>query len=178
MAVIEAIETVYLEVDTATFSFSSIAGYKHLQIRFSANTTQTGSDNGHLYLQFNDVTSADYDFFMMYTGYSASVDGFASGGNNTRTGTTGTMNLTGNFGGGPIEFGAGTVLIPDYLHATKNCSSQALGGKPYVNGQRGFAALTMAEADIPGAMTKITVLPSSDNWQRGSSFTLYGIKSS
>ena len=39
MAIVEAIETVYLEADTASVTFSSLSGYEHLKIHINGQIT-------------------------------------------------------------------------------------------------------------------------------------------
>ena len=56
MAIIEAIESHYLEVDTASVTFSSLGSYEHLQLRMSARHNNYGFmwqlyDNCYEYLQ-------------------------------------------------------------------------------------------------------------------------------
>ena len=81
-------------------------------------------------------------------------------------------------GGAPAQYGCGTVLIPDYLHANKNIVCQQLGGKSLTADGRGQASMTMGILDSATALTKITLTPETGDWLRGTVFTLYGLKSS
>ena len=63
MAVIEAIETVYLEADVASVTFDSISGYEHLQLRFSETAIYL---NGAIRIEFNDDTGSNYAFQQMF----------------------------------------------------------------------------------------------------------------
>ena len=174
----EAIETIRLEVDTASVSFTSMAGYKHLTLHYSAASNTTSGDTKSIKMQFNDVTSSDYEFFQMY-GRATSVDGFKSSEANTRTGfLTTRQKSVGYMGGAPSQYAGGTILIPDYLHANKNIVCQQVGGKATPESGRGQASMTMGILDSATALTKITLTPETGDWLRGTVFTLYGLKSS
>lgn len=175
----EAIETIRLEVDTASVSFTSMAGYKHLMLHYSAASNTTSGDTKSIKMQFNDVTSGTaYEFFQMY-GRSSSTGGFTSAEDNTRTGfLTTRQKSVGYMGGAPGQYACGSILIPDYLHANKNIVTQQVGGKTYIESGRGQASMTSGILDSAAALTKITLTPETGDWLRGTVFTLYGLKSS
>jgi hypothetical protein len=174
----EAIETIRIETDAASAVFDSMAGYKHLTLHYSAASNTTSGDTKSIFMYFNDVSSADYEFFQMY-GRATSGSGFQSSSSNTRTGfLTTRQKSVGYMGGAPAQYGCGTVLIPDYLHANKNIVCQQLGGKSLTADGRGQTSMTTGILDSATALTKITLLPETGSWLRGTVFTLYGLKSS
>ena len=76
-------------------------------------------------------------------------------------------------------FGGGVITIPDYLNANKNTSLYEAGGVNNKAGaSRGMQGYSDAVWDDTAALTKITLTPQNDDWLRGTTFTLYGIKSS
>ena len=175
MAIIEAIETIYLEADAASVSFDSIAGYEHLQLHYSIASDTTGGDWKSILIQFNDDTGSNYHYRQMYA-YSTSKSTFGSGGAETRTGWMSTLQENSS---APYSYGGGTITIADYLSANKNTSLLDVGGVNNRSGaSRGIQGTSMSVWDDTAALTKITLKPQNDNWLRGTTFTLYGIKSS
>jgi len=175
MAVIEAIETLYLEADASTVSFSSIAGYQHLELHFSV-ATDDGYDWDQVTLRFNDDSGTNYTYRTMYT-YSSTDTAFGSGGAEART-LWNTSNYRPN-SVGPTGQGGGVITILDYLNANKNTSICGVGGLNNAVGlNRGMQGMCTAVWDDTSAVTKITLIPQYGDWIRSSSFTLYGIKSS
>ena len=183
MAIIEAIETIRLEATAASVSFDSMAGYEHLQLRFSAATDDTGGNWKSINLQFNNDTASNYTYRQMYS-YSSSTATFGSNAANTRSGwiTTyegGIGGGAGNYGGGaPQSFGGGVITIPDYLNTNKNTASFTMGGTGGRGATRGLQGVTWGLWDTTSALTKITLAPQTGSWITGTTFTLYGIKSS
>lgn len=174
MAIIEAIETLRLEADVTSVAFTSMAGYEHLQIRYSGASDTTGSNWQSINLQFNDDTASNYTYRQMYS-FNSSAAVFGSNAANTRSGFITTYE-TG--GGAPHSYGAGVITIPDYLNASKNISCMTRGGTGGRGSTRGLQGLTWGLWNNVAALTKITLTPQTDDWVRGTSFTLYGIKSS
>ena len=174
MAIIEAIETLYLEANTSSVAFTSMAGYEHLQIRFSGASDTTGSNWQSINLQFNDDTASNYTYRQLYS-FSSSKASFGSNAANTRSGFITTYE---SGGGAPQSYGGGVITIPDYLNANKNTVSSTMGGTGGRGATRGLHGLTWGLWNNAAALTKITLTPQTDDWVRGTSFTLYGIKSS
>ena len=176
MAIIEAIETVYLEADAASVTFDSVAGYEHLQLRFSFGSDVPSGDWKSLTLQFNDDTGSNYTYVQMYA-YGTSKTWFGSNSTNTRNGWMSTYDdesVADTYG-----YGGGVLIIPDYLNANKNTACLEAGG---VNNQgganRGMQGTSWGLWDDTAAVTKIKITPQDDSWLRGTVFSLYGIKSS
>tara|TARA_R110002020_G_scaffold473330_1_gene702449 strand:- start:534 stop:1064 length:531 start_codon:yes stop_codon:yes gene_type:complete len=176
MAIMEAIETVRLEVDTASVTFDSVAGYEHLELRFSfASNLQNGNWQS-LTLQFNDDTGSNYTYRQMYA-YGASKASFGSNSTNTRNGWMSTYDdesVADTYG-----YGCGVLTIPDYLNAYKNTTCLEAGGVVNrVGANRGIQGISWGLWDDAAALTKIKVTPQTNYWLRGTVFSLYGIKSS
>jgi len=176
MAIIEAIETVYLEADAANITFSSLAGYEHLELIMSLRGTRTTSqiyteatlnaDDGSNYSTrrihasggnlYGQSTSSDSDFFNNY--------------NSTSSGVSGRGDL----------YSYGRLTIYDYLHTNKNTTisedwTTLLGDVSYGQTDRNIGVW-----DNTAAVTSIKLRPGSGsyNFLRGSTITLNGIKSS
>jgi|10_taG_2_1085330.scaffolds.fasta_scaffold19120_3 hypothetical protein len=173
MAIIEALETIYLEADATSVTFSSIsASYEHLQIRLTAK-----SDRDYYYdpidLNLNsDTTSGNYQGADLY----ASNTSESSYSYNASY-------LGGIAGDGPV---GGTVYTQnysnmvwdlfDYANANKNTSWQYSMYVPVVEPVLYFAG---GSWDNTAAVATIKLEPKNGtNFVRGSEFTLYGIKSS
>jgi hypothetical protein len=167
MAIMEAIETVYLEVDAASVTFDSISGYEHLQLRFSE---RANGPNGAVYMQFNDDTGNNYAYQQM-SGSASSATGNFNGASTTQIALIGTTNKSGgtNYGGGVID-------ILDYANPNKNTSVQCSYGSRMDTASQ-FVVSGDGLWDNIAAVTKIKFYE-FNGWKRGSSFTLYGIKSS
>jgi hypothetical protein len=175
MAIIEAIETLRLEADASSVTFDSLAGYEHLQLRFSMATDSTGGDWKSILIQFNDDTASNYHFRQLYA-YGSSNGSFGSTLDSTRNGWMSTYQANSM---APIVYGGGFIIIPDYLNANKNTAVLETGGtqnKP--NANRGIQGTSWAIWDNTAAITKIKLSPQNDNWKQGTFFTMYGIKSS
>jgi hypothetical protein len=175
MAIIEAIATQYLEADAASVTFDSVAGYEHLQLRFSFASDTTAGDWQSLTLQFNDDTASNYTYRQMYS-YSTSASSFGSNGQNTRNGWMSTLSSNSV---APAAYGGGVLMIPDYLNANKNTACLEAGGVNNKSGaNRGMQGTSWGLWDNTAAITKIKITPQNDSWLRGTVFSLYGIKSS
>ena len=178
MAVIEAIETVYLEADVASVTFSGIPGtYEHLQIQMSArNTFPYRAGTGALTL--NGTTGSAYSTHGMAASDTGNSANPYTGEANTKMPrlTTGD-GISGTTGGvDSADFGTAIIDILDYRNASKNTTVLSMGGNslttstPYV----WFASGLFDDTTV---ITSIT-LDSNGSWMRGSEFTLYGLNSS
>ncbi len=179
MAIIEAIDTIYLEADVSSVEFTSIPStYEHLEL-----TGSTHSD-GALYYETINVqlgtgggaadSGTNYSNAQIYSYYNT-IGG---------SGVTGLAAWYGLFAAegksGRVRYGTGRVLIMDYANANKNCSSFADMGGAYYNTSSNYTEIIGSVWDNTGAVDRIKILPytGSQNLVRGSTFTLYGIKSS
>ena len=178
MAVIEAIATTYLEADAASVSFdiNSSPGntYEHLQLRGSLITVHTG---GHADFTVNLATGGgavdtgnNYSYHDMYG---------AGTGNSVAQGASArlkfyTANTTANSNSAQTysEF---VIDILDYRNTSKNTTLMGVVG---LNDSSNWASLDSGLWDNTGAVTTVQIAGSYGDIVRGSSFTLYGLKSS
>jgi hypothetical protein len=162
----ELIETQVLGSNVASVTFSSIpASYKHLQLRYTA---QTNSNQSVLRGRFNsDTTSSNYSRHYLYG--SGSGVGSAASANN------GWLDF------GPLEVGtnlftAGVVDVLDYANTNKNKTIRALAGRR--GSSNPFIQLSSGGWFSTSAVTSLTVSEAffGQNLLTGSRFSLYGIK--
>jgi hypothetical protein len=162
----ELIETQVLGSNVASVTFSSIpATYKHLQLRYTA---QTNSNQSILRGRFNgDSTSANYSRHYLY-GDGSSVGSSASANN-------GWLDF------GPLEVGtnlftAGIVDVLDYTSTNKNKTIRALAGR--AGSANRNIALSSGGWFSASAVTSLTVSEAffGQNLLTGSRFSLYGIQ--
>ena len=174
MAVIETIETVYLEVDTASITFSSLGSYKDLQLVMSAHSDNSGSGYHSIYIEFNSSAGSDYSShkFYAYNDTSKTIDKYSGQ----------AYVYAGGITAGPLSDGnlyaPTTVNIFDYLSTNKiTALNQTSGIEDDYNGNSNvqFAG---AMWNSTAAVTAIKVSPSSSSFKRGTTMSLYGIKSS
>ena len=186
MAVLEAISLVVLEDWATSVEFTSLGTYDHLQLRVSIrSTTKAESDDIRLTLGGSTYdTGANYSraYFTgrattntMYTGHSKNLtDG---------RGPIGTM--TGHYTSGP-EFGYGIYDILNYRSSTNNTvckwswDTSGIGPEDQ-HGQNSAPGLALGSNLYNHSQTiqKIKLhVWNGPQWQRGSSFALYGWKDS
>lgn len=174
MAVIEAIETVYLEADAANITFSSLGSYKDLQLSMSAQSVYHGSGSHAIYIEYNGSGGSDYTShtFYVYNDTSVSLNKY-----------TGLSSINGGgITAGPLSNGhlyaPTTVNIFDYLNTNKITSSNCVSG--IEDGYSSFSRVDYSGMmwNSTAAVTSIKVFPSSSSFRRGTTISLYGIKSS
>ncbi len=174
MAVIEAIQTTYLEADATSVTFSSIPdSYAHLQLRCNMKSERYNSFVDGLRVQFNSDTGAPgYGYHWMAGRDSTPA---AWGLEDTYLNLQGM--LAARTSGGVTEaanFGVAVIDILDYADdGGKNTTVMALLGTSLgwldVNLQSGYW-------DTKDAVDTITLEQvNGPNFMRGSEFTLYGI---
>jgi len=174
MAIIEAIESHYLELDTASVTFSSLGSYEHLQLRMSARHNAAGGGSHMVYLRFNSDTGGNYTstFMNAYNGNNVNP--------NRYTGQTEVYG--GGRESGPLDpaasYGVSVVDIYDYANANKNLSLQQLSGVTKGYSNQSYIMTGSALWDNAAAVTSILVYPPSGSFRRGTEISLYGIKSS
>ena len=173
MAVIEAIETVYLEADAANVTFSSVSGYAHLQLNISGKSAATGSGNRDVYVQLNGDTGGNY-YWNDMTGYTSSTSGDAY------TGFThwymGAIN--GNQYTRTANYGSVNMIIPNYTSANIKTAVMSFSGEWAVSPSNPMVKMSGGGWSNKAAVTSIKLYPSSGSFQRGTAITIYGIKSS
>ena len=172
MAIIEAIETAYVEADVATLTFSGIpATYEHLQLRASVRSSHDSSYLDAIHIQFNGDSASNYSTHNFNANKSAVAAGGDAGDDTVNPGYAATV------GQDTAEYSVFIIDILDYTNTNKNTSVQGtnhLGGS-YTSDYLHFFSGSWRNTD---AVTSILFDLTSASWKRGSEITLYGIKSS
>ena len=167
----DLLETQVLASSAASVSFTSLstyaADYQHLQIRFTARTTQAvvASD---LRMRLNGVTSASYSRHLLYgNGSTVASSGLAS-----QT----FMNLVNIPGSSATAdaYCAGVIDLLDPFDTTKNTTMRALAGN--VTSGDNLIALASGAYLSTDAITSATLINLSGDLAIGSRFSLYGIR--
>ncbi len=181
MAVIEAIETIYLEADVSSVEFSSIpATYEHLQFRLTARSSYAATGQATLDVQLGTGGGA-VDTGTNYSRHYVRGSGTGTPDVQKATGSTAIDCMRAvNAYEASTKYSPSIMDILDYANANKNTTVQAMtfadksaGGNP----ELGFASGLW---DATGAVdrVKFTLSAGNYNFMRGSEFTLYGLKSS
>jgi hypothetical protein len=162
----DLLETQTLTGSQSSVTFSSLSTYastyQHLQLRIVTRMGGTGGAKSNL-LRFNGVsTSSYYSHFLL--GNGSSVSSFSGSGTNIFLGIGGNLATTN-------RFGAAVVDILDPFETTKNKVTRSLGGEA-------ASELTLISGlwNSTAAVSSITLLPETADYQIGSRFSLYGIK--
>ena len=172
MAVVEAIATVYCEVDTASITWSSLGSYEHLQIRCNIKSDRSGSMVDGFQITFNGDTASNYSHHYMW-GTSSSTSGNAF--------TSTRLNIQNQLAaqGGVTDaanFSTGIIDVLDYRNANKNTTVIATMGS---TGNWSTVSFESGLWDSTAAVTSILLdQVNGPNFMRGSEFTLYGLNSS
>jgi len=179
MAVIEAIETVYLEADQASVTFDALGSYEHLQLRMMLRSTNTVSQYMLGEMRFGDTDGIDStgNYAHQYMSATGTSEGGAGGtGFDAARFYTGALN---NYNVGAGFYGEVVIDILDYQSTTKNVVYQYVGTSMASTGSQ-FMVMGTGSWDKPtlgNPMTQFYIQNSSGNHIRGSSFTLYGLNS-
>ena len=172
MAVMEAIETVYLEVDSITsVAFTSIpATYEHLQLRISSRDLY-GTTYDWIFLRFNSDSGTNYSSHAM-EGYSSSTNGVEETGKTyARLGVA-----VGSHANVPTAtYSTNVIDILDYANTNKNTTMMGLGGNALgAQSVRPSSAL-WGDTDAVNRIDVYVLYTAA--WERGTEMTLYGLKS-
>ena len=182
MAVVEAIQTQYLEADATSVTFTDIpATYEHLQLRMSAKTDSTdmdsiGGEAAFGAFRMNGITGTNYAYVRMEAYGDEDVGG--AGGNQSelfcaRFATVGEP--TSGFSSRPAFYGGAVLDILDYVNTDKMTTVMC------VSGTSGPINVSLDGGVFNSNLTVHTILidqSGGSNWVRGSVFTLYGWNSS
>jgi len=179
MAIIETIETVYLEADAASVTFSSLSGYEHLEIRGTGQSSDAGATD-NVKVQFNSDTGNNYNYH------------YAAGQGNTewvgKTINVGYILFPYNVNGRTMASSGGIemydtfrCIISDYANGNKNTTLSGLAqgkGNAATNGGNAYITRHVAFWDNVAAVTSIKIFTNGGDWLRGTEISVYGIKSS
>ena len=156
----------------ASVEFTSIAStWTHLQIRYLAQTTTSGTGSDNLWISFNsDTTYTNYRRHYLY-GDGSSV----SAGTGQSSSTYGALGFASRAGSTSI-MGAGVVDILDYTSTNKHKTIRSLSGKDSNGaGEIVFYSSLWFPSTI-AAITSIKIQSESNNLSNYSHFALYGVK--
>ena len=156
MAIIEAIDTLYLEADVSSVEFTNIPStYEHLELNASA------ASDGVLFYE---------SLFVQYgTGGGAADSGtnYANGQIWSYYNSIGGGNSASNAGSyvifatevksGTQRYGTGRCIILDYANANKNCTSFSDMGGAYYNTTSNYTEISTNVWDNTGAVDRIKV---------------------
>ena len=179
MAVIEAIETVYLEADVSSVEFSSIpATYEHLQFRLTARSSYAATGQATLDVQLGTgggAVDTGTNYSRHYVRGTGTIEDASAATGSTAIDCMRAVNANEV----STKYSPSIMDILDYANANKNKTVQAMtwADKAGSYPEMGFASGLW---DATGAVdrVKFTLSGGSYNFVRGSEFTLYGLKSS
>jgi hypothetical protein len=174
MAAIEAIETVYLEADASSVTFSSLGSYEHLQLRVSARTDRNDPDLDWVELTFNGAGGTAYSKHLMRGLGATEATHRQTSQAYIRIDRVTALPST------AAEYGTCVIGIFDHANGSKNTTVS------YTTGQVGTGTATTSEVvfgsglwDSVAAVTSVGIAAGGGtNLVRGSEFTLYGLASS
>lgn len=164
----ESIATVTASSGATSITFSSIPStYKHLQVRWLANTYNATSNEG-VYIQFNGDTAANYSFHNLYgDGSGAGASGGASVTYPCLTSTI--LPPSGS------TYGAGILDVIDYASSSKNKTARMFSGKDTNGATTQMVTLASGAWLNTAAITSLT-FKTGTGFSSTSTFALYGIK--
>jgi hypothetical protein len=163
----ESIATATGTGSSGTITFSSIpSGFKHLQIRGMSYDNDSGIDNFRV--RFNSDSTSSYPFHYLS----------GNGATTTATGYSAQTYFWGGYlhgvAGGSGALAASIIEILDYTSTTKNKTTRSLSGiDRNGSGQIGIFSSVWLSTN---AITSISLINPSYNWNTSTTFALYGIK--
>lgn len=169
----DSIATVNGTGSSATISFTSIpSGYKSLQIRYIAKSTQGGAAARYVpTMTLNGASSLFASHALSGTSSTAAASGAATQSNISfryaaiPNSNTGYANM----------FGVGIIDIVDYTSTSKNKTVRGISGVD-VNAVGIMNLFSGLWYDNPTAITQIDITVPTGSWTTTSSFALYGVK--
>jgi len=176
----ELLETQVLAGTAASVDFTNLntnygSIYQHLQVRVAARSSQTGSLVGlRIRLGVSSIdTAANYSHHQLY-GMNNAVSSFGAG--------DVTFIFAAAIAGSSAPasaFGASVIDLLDPFETTKNKTSRALGGVAAGTGtDQSYIALESGSWRNTSAVGQLRVYPAFGNFEIGSRFSLYGMRSS
>jgi len=157
-------------------TFSSIPStYKHLQIRWTAQTNRGTYGFDDLWVRFNGDSSAIYSTHILYGNGSAAATGSDSSATYTNVINSAGTTTSGSWWGSAI------ADVLDYASTSKYKTLRVLNGVDLngnaVGSLNGRVNLASGVYQSTTAISSITILSgASATFQSGSKFALYGIK--
>jgi len=165
----ELIESTILTTTPNSITFSNLGDfsstYKHLQIRYVARDTNTGTNVRNITAQFNSDSTSYYSHYLGGDG-STVVSGAISTSSQFYPGIY--------YSGGTTEiFGAGIIDILDAYSTTKNTTTRSLHG---IGASGGGVYLSSGLYIDTQAVGSVTLFENGTSFAVGSRFSIYGIK--
>ena len=186
MAVIEAISTVYLEAFGAEASYiiwdDIPSTYEHLEIRINAQSNRASYANDAVEIRLGDTghspvdTGANYSYHVLQNDASNTVTAQAA----ASTTVPRIGRISSGFAGA-ANFGSVVISILDYSNANKNTTMMSITGMTSAGTTGNDTAMRLSsmmwnDTSVVNAIQ--LMLSDGGGWNRGSEFTLYGLKSS
>ena len=176
MAIIEAIATEYLEADVKSFEWTSIPStYESLAISLTGRTTASAQTS--IIMRFGTGGGAVDTGTNYYQ-----VTRYSKGSSNSSTQYTSTGFYLFYFLAPSISNSSSysqlNMVIPDYANTNKNTTFESNEGRADSNSTGQTVQATGGVWDNTATIDRIKLECQTDNFVRGSQFTLYGIKSS
>lgn len=171
LAAYELITSSILTSDTPSVTFSSLntlaAGYKHLQIRVTARSSN-GAVSDSLGLRFNGDTGSNYAEHVLYGNGSSALAG-----SGTSQNFMSAMTMAGNSAGSNI-YASGIIDILDFASSSKTKTVRSLSG----NQAQPFIQLRSGLWNSTAPVTSINLYSANGatNLRIYSRFSLYGIR--
>jgi hypothetical protein len=159
---------------TASVTFAGIpSGYKHLQIRASAQCNRATYGTDDLNITFNSDTTANYGYHTLF-GNGATAQATAA------SSTAFMQVLSGAGTGNGSTFASSIIDILDYANTNKYKTMRTLSGDDLnglVAGYGGYAVLSSGLWISTSAITSVSiVINTGASFTEHSSFALYGVK--
>ena len=182
MAVIEAIQSVYLEAAAASsITFESLGSYDHLQLRMTLKTLNTNATVAGGEMRFGDSAGIDsttaYTTHRMYAENTTSAAAISEAVDAAQFYPV-CSSVVSASGTNTAEYSTHNLTIFDYRSTTKNVTWMMTAGSDSgaTGGYRAFHGGIWIKPTLANPMTQFYV--SNNSFARGSEFTLYGIKDS
>jgi len=171
MATVEAIDTVYLEADAASVTFSSVPStYHNLEIRCSMRSRyNTTNSYDTLYIQLNNISTGYYTYHQHYASQSSVAGGGAAGANGSYLPFASTESTEGEM------YGCAVVDMVDYTSTSKFKTVQSLTQTAELGVPASYVVSNSGLFYSTAAVTTIKLVPySGNNLVRGTVISLYG----
>jgi hypothetical protein len=170
----DALSTVTLSSATSSVTFAGIpSGYKHLQIRASAQCNRATYGTDDLNITFNSDTTTNYGYHRLFGDGATAQAGAASS-------TAFMQVLSGAGTGNGSTFASSIIDILDYANTNKYKTMRTLSGDDLnglVAGYGGYAVLSSGLWRSTSAITSVSiVINTGASFTEYSSFALYGVK--
>jgi len=171
----DLLQTEILTGSQASVTFSSLgdyaANYQHLQLRWVARSTDTGTGGGNDFLiQFNADTSTTYSAHRLEGNGSTVSSNAQTSQPSMRLGFVIRDGMTAN------SYSAGVVDILDPFETSKNTTVRNLDGYTAALGNQ--IRLSSGLFYKTESITSLKILLDSFQFKSGSRFSLYGLKAS